>query len=756
MNGYRLATLLTVGLGWAAASASAADLSIQNPHAAGFTDQTPAAPLSVNVGTTRGDQALIVFQTTAAMWGASVRSNVPIVINSEFTSASTDSIFTCTANSTVLAYTTPGGYVSSQNFPNPAAGYDFSLANALSGTDLSNNGAQFQVNINADLGTSNCVFPGAWYFGLDSNIPENQISLFTTLLHEFGHGLGYSSLVDPSSGVDEANSFAIFDFHIFDVDAGVPWTSEDKNQRLALASTPSSIGFDGDAVRADIPTYLAAPPTLLTTFNTATTSLAFAKGDFSGPLVGAGPLAAATPLDGCSDLSNATDIAGKFALIERSFADAGVVCTFISKAERAADAGAIGVVVFDYQDEGLVEMAGSPTLSIPAVFIGHQDGTSLANELTQGPVDVSFGTSGHISNTDSSQTRVLLYTPSTVSSGSSVIHWNANSYPHTLNLEFAIQPDIRLNMDFTPDVMADLGWSVVQGLAVSVVKLLDPEVPAGAQFSYVTAIINRRPTTIDNVTLDLALPSGTTFISNVSSVWPSSPGGCTTAFPCALGALQPGQVVLVVTTVQAAATATSPFVTTATLTPSSNGGTCVESEYNTAPIPCDSLTATSSQTVATGGDLQVSVVGPSSLVPGSTATVTTTITNAGPGDAAGVVLNGTVSGPAAAPPVFSSNSGYCSTGFPCNLYTLPSGTSATVTTVFNVPAGFENGATFTATASETTPDANPANNTASFVFSTTSTSGGKGGCSTTAEPVTLLGLLAAAGTMVLRRRRDTF
>ena len=635
MRVRRLASVLAAGFCLAAtSSASAADLSIQNPNAAGFNDPTPTNPVSVNIGTTRGDQALIVFQTTAAMWGATVVSGVPIVINSEFTSAATNSIFDCTTQSTVLAYTTPGGYISSQNFPNPAAGYDFTLANALSGTDLSNSGAQFQVNINGDLGTSNCVFPGAWYFGLDSNIPTSQISLFTTLLHEFGHGLGYSSLVDPSTGILEASSYSIFDFHIFDVDAGVPWSSESAQQRKQLATTPSSIAFDGDAVRADIPTSLAATPTLVATFSDGGTSpFNTVEGDFSGPLVGSGPVAAANPLDACSDLTNPAELSGKFALIERSFADAGVVCTFISKAERAADAGAIGVIVFDYHVEGLVEMVGAPpVLSIPAVFIGNQDGTTLLTDLSQGPVNASFGTSGHISNTDPGQTRVLLYTPSAVSSGSSVIHWNADSYPHTLNLEFAIQPDIRLNMDLTPDVMADLGWTVVNGLTLSVVKLLDPEVPAGGQFSYVIAILNRRPTAIDDVTLDLALPAGTTFISNISSVWPqpSSPAGCTTAFPCDLGGLQPGQVVLVVTTVQAAPAATSPFVATATLTPSSSS-------------TADNLTATSIQTVDAGS----------------------------------------------------------------------------------------------------TPDAG-------------TSPGGTGGCSTSGEPVTLLGLLAVALTLVLRPRRDTF
>ncbi len=732
MKAHRLLAILPAAVGLlGSSSAWAADLSIANTQAAGFDDPTPAQPVSVNIGTTRGQQALIVFQTTAAMWGASVRSAVPIVIDSQFNSAATDSVFTCTSNSTVLAYTSPSGYVTSTTFPNPTAGYDFALANALAGTDQALGGTQFQVNINGDLGTSACAFPAAWYFGLDGNIPNGQVSLFTTLNHEFGHGLGYSSLVNPGSGLAESNDLSIFDFHIFDVDAGVPWTSETAATRRLLASTPSGLAFDGPAVRKDIPTYLAPPPELLTHFAGVTTQVGFAKGEFSGPLVGSAPLVAAIPLDACSDLTNRAAIAGNYALIQRSYADAGVVCTFLSKAERAADAGAAGVIIFDNHVEGLVTMSGTPALSTPAVFISQADGDALQSELQAGVVTANFGSGAQVSNTDPSGTRVLLYTPSTVSPGSSVIHWNANSYPRTLNMEFAIQPDIRLDMDFTPDVMSDLGWSVVEGLTVGVVKLLEPLVVAGNTSSYVIAVINRRPTAINSVTLALTPPSSSNVVSTVSG-----PAGCS-GFPCTFGPMQAGDVVIVVTTLQVAATASGPFPVSVTLTPSS-------------PSAADSLTATTTQTVATGGDVKVSVTGPSAVIPGSTATLVTTVTNAGPGTATGVVLNGAVSG-AANPPTFSANSGVCTGAFPCTVGTLTAGASVSVTSSFAVPAGFASGATFTATVSSTTQDPNPGNNSASYAFSVT----GKSGCSTSGEPATVLGLLGLAFGLALHRRRGS-
>jgi uncharacterized repeat protein (TIGR01451 family) len=716
----------------ASASATAADLEIQNTKAAGFADTTPAPPLGLNPGTTRGDQSLIVFQTAAAMWGATVRSTVPILINSEFVSATADMEFVCSPDGTVLAFTQPAGYFTSPNFPNPRAGYNIPLANALSGTESTNpTSEQFAVNINGDLGTPLCSFPASWYFGLDTQIPDDGISLLTTLLHEFGHGLGFSSLVNPATG-QGGNPLSIFDWHIWDVIKNISWVSLNAAERQQLVVAPNSLAFQGPAVQADIPVFLAAPPTLLTTFNTVSTPLNFAQGEFSGPLQGTGQLVTADPLDGCADFSNASDVQGKFALIQRSIPDAGTSCAFLAKTERAVDAGAIGVIIFDSLNEGLLEMAGTPAVNIPAAFISQADGTTLLGELDAGParpVSVAFGVGTQISNTDATGTRVLLYTPTDLSPGSSLIHWNNSSYPHTLMLEFANQADIRLNMDFTPDVMSDLGWSVVSGLGVSVVKLLDPGVPAGGQAQYLIAVMNRRTTPIDNVQVNLALPSGTTFVSNASS-----PAGCESAFPCNLQNVPARGVVLIVATVQIPNAAVAPFVATVTLTPSS-------SDAN------DSLSARSSQTVAVGGDIQVTVSPPSSLAPGTAATFTTTVTNLGPGDAAGVLLNGVVSGTSANPPAFSANAGSCTNAFPCAFGTLATGQTVTVNTTYNVPSTYVSGATYTATATSTTPDPNAANNTASVSFTV-----GSGGCSSTGEPATVLGLLGLGLTLILRRR----
>src|SRR5882757_6257065 len=79
-------------------SAFAATITINNINAAGvgFNDPTPAAPVGGNPGTTLGGQRLFAFTYAANIWGATLTSSVPIVINAQMTA------LTCTSTTAVL------------------------------------------------------------------------------------------------------------------------------------------------------------------------------------------------------------------------------------------------------------------------------------------------------------------------------------------------------------------------------------------------------------------------------------------------------------------------------------------------------------------------------------------------------------------------------------------------------------------------------------------------------------------------------
>ncbi len=107
-------------------------------------------------------------------------------------------------------------------------------------------------------------------------------------------------------------------------------------------------------------------------------------------------------------------------------------------------------------------------------------------------------------------------------------------------------------------------------------------------------------------------------------------------------------------------------------------------------------------------DLSIAKTGPASVTPGSNVTYTITVTNNGPSQATGVA----VSDPTPANLTFVSNSGACTTAFPCSLGTLNNGQSVTITATFSVPASFRGSFSNTATVSSTTTDPSLLNNSA--------------------------------------------
>jgi uncharacterized repeat protein (TIGR01451 family)/MYXO-CTERM domain-containing protein len=267
----------------------------------------------------------------------------------------------------------------------------------------------------------------------------------------------------------------------------------------------------------------------------------------------------ANPLDACSDLAPGS-LTGQLGLIRRGN------CNFQEKADRAAAAGATGVIVFDADAGPLVTMASidGGTLDVPAVFITNADGVGVLQRLDAGTVQATWGSTSQISNTDTSQQRVLLYTPNPSSPGSTLSHWNSGSYPKALLMEPFLSSTARVDLDLTPASLADLGWPVFTGLAVGMSKGEAATVQPGAQATYLIAVFNHRATQVDGVKVDLAAPAGTTFVS--------ASGGCT-ALPCTVGSVAAGEVRGVVVTVQAPKSITYPYSVTANLTaPTSDPG----------------------------------------------------------------------------------------------------------------------------------------------------------------------------------------
>lgn len=211
----------------------------------GFNDPTPASPVGGNSGTTVGQQRLIVFQRAAEIWGARLISTVPVRIAAQFNPLS------CTPSSGVLGSAGPVAVIRDfAGAPRPATYYPMALANALSGQDLDPGNDDISATFNSDLGKAGCLTGLNWYYGLDSNEPANTIDLLDTILHEFGHGLGFISLVNLTTG-GKFNGFNdVFSDHLEDHRTGKTYPQMTDAERRSASTATDNLHWVGTNVIA--------------------------------------------------------------------------------------------------------------------------------------------------------------------------------------------------------------------------------------------------------------------------------------------------------------------------------------------------------------------------------------------------------------------------------------------------------------------------------------------------------------------------
>lgn len=442
----------------AAATAQAATITIINNDGAGegFNDPTAAAPVGGNTGTTIGQQRLIVFQQAAAIWGGILPSAVQIRVNATFDP------LTCTSSSAVLG--SCGATEIFRDFTGAEfAGtwYPKTLGDKLAGTDLDAASADMNARFNSSLGATGCLDGSFWYYGLDHNHGTN-IDLLVVLLHEMGHGLGFATYTNGTTGAQLSGYPDVFSKFMYDQTTALHWDQENDAQRAASAIVPFKLTWDGAATKFMAPNTLQfgrailrvnAPPAIAGDFPVGTAS--FGPALFSPGVTGAVVLAddgAAPTSDACTALVNGAQVAGKIAIVDRG------TCNFTVKVKFCQDAGAIGVIVAD-------NVAGAPpaglggadaTITIPSVRVTQADGVTLKAQIASG-LNVTLRTDPALMAGADPLGRVMLYTPNPFQSGSSVSHWDVSCTPNLL-MEPAINPELTSSVDLTRYAFEDIGW----------------------------------------------------------------------------------------------------------------------------------------------------------------------------------------------------------------------------------------------------------------------------------------------------------
>lgn len=442
----------------AAASADAATITIVNSDGAaeGFNATTPVPPVGGNPGTTLGAQRLYVFQYAASLWGSILPSAVEIRVQSSFDP------LTCTATSAVLGSTSVStNHANFVNAPLSNTMYVQSLANKLAGSDQSaaTNDMVIQFNVSVDDGT--CLGSTSWYYGVDGR-EGADVELLPVVFHEIGHGLGFTSQVNPSTGALPSGIPSIYSRFTYDNTLTQYWSLMSNAQRLDSFNNTGAVVWDGAAVTAQAQAILE-PSRILTVTAPAAIAGSYRAGtagfgqDVSSPTVTADVVLAndGTPdnstSNGCTPLVNA--VAGKIVLIDRGG------CTFTSKALAAQNAGAIGAIVADSLP-GLtaLELGGTdPTIVIPVVGISQSTGATIKAQLGAGVVATIGGLHPTFKAGANDAGKVQLYAPPAIAAGSSISHWDITALPNLL-MEPSITASLSDQVDLTRHLFRDIGW----------------------------------------------------------------------------------------------------------------------------------------------------------------------------------------------------------------------------------------------------------------------------------------------------------
>ena len=471
---------LAAGLIGLAGTAMGAEVRLNNLDAGtgtGLDDPTPVSPVGGNPGKTRGEQARIVFEYAASLWGAVLKSRVPITVDASFKRLA------CTANGGTAGNARAVNiFIPDPGTPGvlPGVAYHAALANALEGVDSDPGQAEVLARFNGAMGTPGCAEGHGWYFGLDGRTPRDRDNFLNVVLHEMAHGLGFSDFNNLATGEvltgdDGVVIPDIYSLYVYDNAKRKWWYDMSNAERASSAVNDGHLVFAGTRVHADAPRALGQRDALLVAapaeiageygFQRVAFGPAANASNFSGDVV---RVATGSNAQGCSAPDNANAIAGHVALIELG------TCKPADKVRFAQAARATGVMLIDSKGDAASmswDAGSGDPIGIPVLVVAQSDGAVLEANLAGLRVVMQKALTG--ADLDG---RVQLYAPSILKPASSFAHFDTRLWPDPL-MRWQGTPGMRghINLDLTPSLLQDEGWRLNTG--GQLLRLCDSGVP---------------------------------------------------------------------------------------------------------------------------------------------------------------------------------------------------------------------------------------------------------------------------------------
>ena len=357
------------------------------------------------------------------------------------------------------------------NFPGGTTGiaYPIALAEALANTNFNDGDPEIRARFNSLVDSDpDCLGGGGFYYGLDGQIPIGMSNLFSTVLHELGHGLGFISVSD--AGPDGSGAFVgaggfpdAFSANLTDLEIGKGWPDMSNSERKASAINEPDLVWGGPNVTTERSLYLGRAPDLVINMPEAIAGThEVLLGDEPTIVVPDSGVTAEVVNgnnfgDGCTQI-NQSAFFGRIVLFDKAPDCSAAVPAFFSQFAT----GAVGVIIAATSGSGFPDMGGqisNQEVTIPYVGVTKAVADSIRANI--GLANVTIKLNATRLNGEN-QGRVKMHAPTEFDSSASLAHWSKSASPNLLmeptlgNLD----PD---NVDLTTAAFKDMGWGTTGG-----------------------------------------------------------------------------------------------------------------------------------------------------------------------------------------------------------------------------------------------------------------------------------------------------